>query len=230
MSEKSERVFISGATGVLGRRVLPALTSAGYEVGGLSRSDQNGAWVEGTSPIDPSPGGVFQSAVDLENKVAQAESRGLPTCVLRFGMFYAAEAAQTKSMLQALARGFFPIIGEGDTCWNMIHADDAAKAVLCAIERKDEAIGKPLDIADDEPVQVKVLLRDLAHRMDGPNPRFIPLWLARWLLGSHVVDYLMSSVRCRNQPAKDTLDWRPAHATYREGFDTILERDSVGAN
>ncbi len=39
------RVFITGATGVLGRRVVPALIAKGHAVVALSRSDDNKEWI-----------------------------------------------------------------------------------------------------------------------------------------------------------------------------------------
>ncbi len=34
------RIFLAGATGVIGRRILPRLVEAGHEVTGMTRSDE----------------------------------------------------------------------------------------------------------------------------------------------------------------------------------------------
>ena len=55
------KVFIAGATGVLGRRVVKKLIADGHEVVGLSRSSQNRDWLSQRGAI-PRPGSLF----DLE--------------------------------------------------------------------------------------------------------------------------------------------------------------------
>jgi nucleoside-diphosphate-sugar epimerase len=39
------KIFVAGATGVIGRRVVPQLVSAGHEVVGLSRSEEHESWL-----------------------------------------------------------------------------------------------------------------------------------------------------------------------------------------
>lgn len=51
-------VFIAGATGVLGRRVVDGLVADGYQVVGLSRSPQNEAWLNDHGAI-PRSGDLF---------------------------------------------------------------------------------------------------------------------------------------------------------------------------
>lgn len=45
------KIFIAGATGVLGRRVMPKLIAAGHQVVGLSRSPQNDEWLAARQAI-----------------------------------------------------------------------------------------------------------------------------------------------------------------------------------
>ena len=52
------KVFIAGATGVLGRRVVTGLTAAGHQVVGLSRSPQNRDWLSQHGAI-PQSGDLF---------------------------------------------------------------------------------------------------------------------------------------------------------------------------
>lgn len=52
------KVFIAGATGVLGRRVVDNLVADGYEVVGLSRSEQNAEWLEAHGAV-PRSGDLF---------------------------------------------------------------------------------------------------------------------------------------------------------------------------
>jgi nucleoside-diphosphate-sugar epimerase len=42
----SKRIFLAGASGVIGRRLVPLLLSAGYQVMGMTRSTQSAEWLE----------------------------------------------------------------------------------------------------------------------------------------------------------------------------------------
>lgn len=308
------RIFVAGATGVLGRRVVDRLVAGGHAVAGLSRSDANaawlnahgaeprsgdlfdaaamraltadcdtilhlataiptktrtsvadwavndrirrdgtralvdaavrngcrrlvaqsvtfvygdrgGAWVDEDTPAAGDLSPVVRSAVDLETIVRSAAAdRGLPGAVLRCGMFYAHDSAQTRDMLAAIRKGFLPIVGSGTAHWNIVHADDAADAVCRAATAPSLASGEVLNICDDEPVMVRDLVGFAARALGGRTPRRVPAWLARLLLGRHAVDVLLASSRCRNARAKAALGWQPRYATYREGYGAVIAR------
>jgi NAD dependent epimerase/dehydratase family enzyme len=154
--------------------------------------------------------------------VATAQAEGLATCILRFGMFYAADSAQTQGMLSTIEAGGFPILGAGQNYWNMIHVDDAARAVVSAVKHRNDLGGATLDLADDQPVTMADLINELARMTGGPKPRSVPVWLSRVLIGGHVVDYLLSSVRCRNQAAKEALQLNLKYPTYLAGFNSVI--------
>lgn len=311
------RIFVAGATGVLGRRVVDRLVAGGHAVVGLSRSDANaawladhgaearpgdlfdaprlrdltadcdailhlataiptrarttradwaandrirregtralvdaaveggckrfvaqsvtfvygdrgGAWVDEDTPAAADLSPVVASAVDLEGIVRSAADRGLPAVVLRCGMFYAHDSAQTRDMLTAVRKGFMPIVGPGTAYWNVVHADDAADAVCRAATAPDVTPGLVLNVCDDEPVTYRDLVGFTARTLGARPPRRVPVWLARWLLGSHAVGVLVASARCRNARAKAALGWQPRFATYRDGYAAVIERWAGG--
>ena len=47
------RIFVAGATGAVGRRLIPALTKKGHQVFGLTRRRENGPWLAalGAEPV-----------------------------------------------------------------------------------------------------------------------------------------------------------------------------------
>ena len=47
------RVLVAGASGAIGRALVPALLARGHEVAGLVRSEEGGAWVasQGAEPL-----------------------------------------------------------------------------------------------------------------------------------------------------------------------------------
>ncbi len=55
------RVFVAGATGVIGRRLVPLLIDAGHEVAGLTRREEGAAWLAGIG-VTPVVADVYDAA------------------------------------------------------------------------------------------------------------------------------------------------------------------------
>jgi 2-alkyl-3-oxoalkanoate reductase len=140
-------------------------------------------------------------------------------------MFYGHDAAHTQGMFSGLRRGAYPVIGSGANYWNLIHVDDAAAAILNALANYTAGLPHGIfNVCDDEPVTYRELLNFLAQMLGARKPLKIPAFLGRWLLGSHTADYLLASMRCRNQRIKEILGWQPRYPTYREGYQAEIEK------
>ena len=50
----TKRIYLAGATGVIGRRLLPLLVDAGYTVGAMTRSSENATWLSLRSALSRS--------------------------------------------------------------------------------------------------------------------------------------------------------------------------------
>jgi 2-alkyl-3-oxoalkanoate reductase len=174
-------------------------------------------------PLDPDPPAELRRTLDairhLESAVVGAED--LEGIVLRYGGFYGpgTSAGEGGYMLDDLRRRRFPVIGAGTGVWSFVHIDDAATATLAALERGVPGI---YQIVDDDPAPVSAWLPALAAAAGARPPRQVPTWLARLLAGEHAV-VLMTEVRgASNAKARRELGWRPAHASWRQGFRTGL--------
>lgn len=308
------KIFMSGATGVLGRRVIKLLTKSGHQVVGLSRSqvttdwlkdpgtearqgnlfnqdelvhissdcnallhlatsiptksrttladwkindrirregtrnmieaalrnkcdlfitqsvtfvygDRNGDWVDEKSPIPTQQASIIQSAVDMEQIVREAiAKRDLPAILLRNGSFYCHDSEQTQAMFEMTRMGSYPVMGDGKFYWNNVNVDDAANAMLKAVENYTNGLGHTFNVCDDEPVLYRDLLNFVAETLGAEAPNHIPVSQAESALGSHLVEVLLSSVRCKNQLIKEKLDWTPQYPTYREGYPAEIEK------
>jgi len=172
-------------------------------------------------PLDPNPPAALRAPLvgilHLERAVTTIDwGEGL---VLRYGGFYgpgtAISLAPDAVMAAPIRKRRFPIVGDGGGVWSHIHIEDAAAATAAAIEHGEPGI---YNIVDDEPAPVREWLPVLASALDAKPPRRVPRWLAR-LAAGEMATLMMTEVRgASNQKAKRELGWKPAYASWRQGF------------
>jgi 2-alkyl-3-oxoalkanoate reductase len=174
----------------------------------------------------PNPDRSTRSALDAERIVRRGgDEHGFEVGILRCGWFYAPDSAHTRQMGSGLLDGRFPILGGGplgrrDATLSILHVEDAARAFAAATE--SDATGL-WHVTDDEPVVLATLVRAFADRLNAPEPRRIPGWLARPLVGKASVRLLTSSAPTSNERFRETFDWEPRYPSYREGLADVVE-------
>jgi nucleoside-diphosphate-sugar epimerase len=208
------------------RKGTRCLTEAAAKIGAKTYLQQSITWVarpkdefpfDEASPLVPKP--AIQSTIDAEAIAREAESaEGFIVSILRGGFFYDSESAHTQMLAGALRKRQMPIIGGGGALWAMIHTDDAASAYVAAAEKPRSGVWH---IVDNELVQVCTFLKELAARLGAPEPRRVPVWLARWLAGEQAVEYFTRSTQTTNARFRRDFGWTPRFPTYREGLDQI---------
>jgi nucleoside-diphosphate-sugar epimerase len=183
----------------------------------VARAADGGAFNE-DSPL--APDFVTQSAVDGEQIARAAGAKaGFRVGVLRCGMFYAPDAAHTRDMAERLRKRALPIIGRGDAVWSLIHVADAASAFVAAAEAGRDGLWH---VVDDRPVAAADVLRTFARKLGAPEPRRVPVWLAKLLAGSYAVGFLTSSKHTTNARIRRELGWTPQFPSIEEGFDDVV--------
>jgi nucleoside-diphosphate-sugar epimerase len=203
-----------------------ALLEAAGRVGARHYLFQSIVWVsrphtasyfDENSPIVYNP--VFASAADGEQFTKDAAAKhGFRYAILRAGFFYSADAVHIREAAQQLKARKLPVIGGGNAIWAMIHADDAARAYVDAVQTNAQGVWH---VVDDEPLQVGDLLATLAAVVGAARPRPVPKWLARWLAGDRVVDYFTTSTRTSNVRLRRELGWQPKYAGFSAGVHQI---------
>jgi nucleoside-diphosphate-sugar epimerase len=206
-----------GAAREVGARKVVAQSYCGWpfaRVGGPVKTEDD--------PLDSRPPREFQRSLEairhLESSVTEAtEFEGV---VLRYGAFYGPGSGLFDgSALDQLRRRLFPVIGDGGGWWSFVHLDDAAEATARAIESGPPGI---YNVVDDDPAPVRDWLPALAAMIGAKPPRRIPRWLARFLAGEHMVVMMTETRAGSNAKARRELAWRPAHASWRQGFAEVL--------
>jgi nucleoside-diphosphate-sugar epimerase len=299
------RVFVAGATGVLGRRVLPGLVAAGHEVTAVARSPEKAAsvraagatpvlvdlfdaaavsddvaghevvvnltthippvakaalpgawkenerirteastnlvdaalaagarrfiqealafiyvdagdeWVDEDSAVD---GGSFNQGVHTaEAQVARFTAAGRAGVVLRFGLFHASDSEQTRQALRLARRGMAMTVGPPDAYLSIIELDDAASAVVAALD----APAGVYNVVDDEPLTRREHAAALAAALGRAKPLRLPPAVAARVGGSKTA-LLARSQRVRNDRFKAATGWSPAAPSAREAWAKIV--------
>ena len=280
----SQRIFVTGATGVLGRRVVPALVGAGHEVTAVVRSEAKAAVARaaGATPVQVDlfdraairtaiadhdcvanlatniPSGssaaskeawqmndrlrrdaataiagavvdagigrmiqesitfplistavidgsmrvadrdydwVTESTVAAEAAAASVTAAAAPAIVLRFAMFMAPDSAHMQRILGAVRRGVFALLGALDSYISFIHIDDAAAAVVAALE----APAGTYNVAEPDPVRRSTIATSLRRSSAGRS---------RTTAGDATTS-TASSHRISSQHLQDVSAWSP---------------------
>lgn len=215
------------------RNLLAAAQAAGARrivaesVAFLYRAE--GSWVkdEAAPPFLDAPG-IFragaEATVELERRVLGAE--GIEGVVLRMGWlygpgtYYASDGSQAADVRRRRA----PVVGAGTGVFSFLHVDDAAAAVVAALER-----GAPgaYNVVDDEPAPMREWLPAYAEALGAKPPRRVPAWLARLIAGRAAVQMLTELRGASNAKAKQELGWEPAHPSWRQGFAEALAAEDL---
>ena len=297
------KIFVAGATGVVGRRAVRALVEAGHEVTGVARSEEKAELLRGLgatpAPVDVFDPGALKEAVaghdvvinlathippvskaalpgawnenarlrtegatnladaalaagagryiqesiafsypdsgdrwldedtplDMpafgesvgvaEAQAARVTEAGAVGVVLRFGQFYAAEAAHTLAMAKAARRRLSPAMGPADGYLASIHAEDAGRAVVAALD----APAGTYNVTDDEPVTRAEFDQIVAKALGVKPPRRVPPALAK--AGGSKMRFLTRSQRVTNRRFKEATGWSPTYSSIREAWSAI---------
>jgi nucleoside-diphosphate-sugar epimerase len=304
------KIFIAGATGVVGRRAIPLLIAAGHHVAAVARAAENravlermgaspvamdlfdresvrrgmgkpevvinlathipsstlrmffpGAWRENDrlrrdasallaesaralgarryiqesfAPSYPDSGDAWiredtalapvrynRSVVSAESSALEFTRRGGVGVVLRFAGFYGPDAGQSDAMIKAVRKGWAPLPGSPEAYISSLSHDDAATAVLAAL---DVPAGI-YNVTDDEPLRRREFSAALATALNAPTPKPLPNWLAH-LTGS-LGELMSRSERISNQKLRNA-GWAPKYPSMREGWPATLSELSAG--
>lgn len=175
--------------------------------------DGGSEWITEDHPLDPVA--QTRSVVDAEASAQLVTSNGLAGVALRFGLFYGAVSADTRSWLAAAKKGWLMLPGPGDRYSSMIYVDDAATAVVAALNLP---AGR-YNVVEDQPVTLDEHARILAALLGRPRLKLMPAALGR----VPVLRVLARSHRISNQRLRQHSGWKPTAPSVREGYAMTLE-------
>jgi nucleoside-diphosphate-sugar epimerase len=211
-SEGTDNLLSAGRT-VAVRRFVAQSNIAGYaRIGAAVKSEEDPF----DSALAPEMRDSLAAIRHLEEAVLNA--RWTEGIVLRYGAFYGpgTSLAPGAEMFEMIRKRRFPLVGDGGGVWSFIHIADAADATVAAVERGSRGI---YNVVDDDPATVAEWLPAVAQRLGAKKPLHVPKFLVRLFAGEAGV-VLMTELRgASNAKAKRDLRWRPAHPSWRQGFE-----------
>lgn len=198
------------------RRVVAESMALGYGFGnwdGRVLTEEQPLAAGRTAALEP----TLAALRSLEGQVLEAtRTGGIKGVLLRFGYFYGPGASD--AMVRMLRRRMFPLPGGGLGVGSWVTTEDAAAAVIAALERGES--GAAYNVVDDEPVALRDFLSALASAVGAPKPWSVSRWVFA-LSAPYAAVFLDSVLRVSNEKAKKELGWLPTCPTYREGVALI---------
>lgn len=170
---------------------------------------RGGVWVDEQSPCEPTRDGG-RACRDAE-LVLSEHPYGRQAVILRLAGLYGPGRIPRRAQLAA----GLPIQTPADGYLNLIHVDDAARAVLAAEDRA--APPAVYCVSDGHPVPRGDYFRQLAALLGAPQPTFAPP-----VADSHAAQRARASKRVRNGRMLTELNVELRYPSYRAGLAAIV--------
>ena len=209
--EHNDRVRVTGTRNLLAASKEVGLRLFVQESVGYVCQSQGDDWIKEDAPRSVHP--FLKATIAMEDSVTQS---GLPAVLLRYAALMSADAWHTQQSIAALRRGLLPVIGDGASFVSLIHARDAAQAVVLALAQRDAAAGQIFNVTDSEPARMREILPHAARLLSASPPRTVPVMMAKMIAGAVTVEVLTASYRMSGSKIKEVLGFVPRYASYRE--------------
>ena len=193
------RAFVAGATGAIGKQLVPRLAEAGHEVYGTTRSESKRAMLDELGAVP-----VVAGALD-PGRVTEAVARAKPDVIVH-------QLTAIGSVdLRHMERDFAPT--------NRLRTEGTdyllSAATVAAVEHGSRGID---NVVDDDPAPVVEWLPALAQTLGAKKPMRVPRFVGKLFTGEAGVMMMTALRGASNAKAERELGWRPAHPSWRQGF------------
>ncbi len=207
---ENDRIRRDGSAKLVDAALVAGVGRFVQESFALTYPDLGDEWIDESVPLEPVR--YNRTVLDAERSAARVTEAGSVGIVLRFAAFYGPDGRFFAETVRAVKRGIAPLFGSPDAYLSSISHDDAAIAVLAALEIP----AGTYNVVDDEPVTHREYVDSLADALGVRRPRFLPSWLAP-LLGTPA-RVLSRSSRMSNLALRNTGAWAPRYRSVREGW------------
>lgn len=178
-------------------------------------ADGGDDWLDESAPIGP-VWDVLDSALTAESHIDRFRESGGQGVVLRLARLYGPGRASGQ-YVDAVRSRSVPLVGKGTNYVSSIHTADAATALAAAMSAPDGTY----NVTDDEPMRSVENLATLVEILGAPEPRRLPMWMARSVLRG-ATGMLTVSHRVSNRAFKSATGWQPAFPSTAQGWEDVV--------
>lgn len=209
-----------------GSRILTSAATAGGVQRFIQESfapiypDNGDRWV--TEAVAPYPARYCRSSLDAEASAMRFAKDGRAGVALRFAYLYGPNDSFTSQLGSFVRKGWLPLLGRREAYFPMVMHDDAAAAVVAAVELPSGIY----NVVDDQPMTHAAIGATLATILSVRPPRFLPTWTAK--LAGSLGETLARSLRISNAKLKGASSWRPSAPNAADGLRRALLASSRG--
>lgn len=179
-----------------------------YQPGDAVRTEDAPLWEDPPKVYAP----VVDALAELEER-----TRAAAGTVLRIGHLYGPGTiyAPDGSLTELVRNRKLPVVGRGAARYSFVHVEDAASAILAAVDRP---VTGTFNVVDDEPILVRDWLPWFADLLGARAPQRVPAAVARLAVGPFGVTFMNGLAGASNRRAKEALRWQPRYPTFRDGI------------
>jgi len=213
--EENTRIRSEGSGNLVDAALATGATCYVQESIAFLYGEHGDDWVDaGSTPIIDSR--FSDPVVAAESATERFSAAGARGIVLRFGMFVAPDSEQSRTLAQGARRGLVMYPGDGNGFFPAIHADDAATAVVAALD----APAGTYDVVDDEPLRRREQRAAIGTAVG--RRRLHQVWTPKKVAGP-----LADSQRVSNQRFRDKTEWSPRYPSAREEWAVTVREMGV---
>lgn len=179
--------------------------------------DGGDEWLDEDTPV--TSGDLIEPTRAGEREVQRFAAEDRRGVVLRFGLFYGPMSRGVDEALKMARLGRSPLMGSPDSYQPMLHLDDAATAVVVAIERAPTGV---YNVVDD-PITKRENLAAFAKAFGRRRvPKPMPARLIMLVAGKDAA-FMAASQRTSNARFREATGWEPRYRTAIEGWPAVAE-------
>ncbi len=185
--------------------------------------DAGDRWINEEWPMEPAR--YNRTVLDAEHSAERFGEIGRCGIVLRFAFFYGADSPVLRDMVRMVSKGWSPLPGDEEAFVSSISHDDAAGAVVAALD----APRGTYNVSDDQPLPRGEWVGSLADALGFARPKALPHLVTR--MGGSTMRLLSRSLRISNAKLRSATEWSPRWPSVRDAWRAIAPqlRDGAGA-